>query len=320
MNGIQQQRLLWRTAFFALFVLAPVLDLFRLDLNQGHFILFGMPWTLGVRDVGSVEASINIIVRAFLPIALVIGTGVWLSWRYGRLYCGWLCPHFSVVETINSLMRRASGKPTLWLREPLPESQSDGVRIHPQRFMWLPVAVAVLFFSLLWAVSLLTYLLPPVEIWTNLFTASLTRNQFIFISVATTLFVIEFTLARHLFCRFGCAIGLFQSLVWMGNRKAMVIGFDRERAAECASCDTSCEHACPMRLQPRRIKRKMFTCTQCQQCVQACERVNRPEGKQSLLQMVEGQCALDVSERDFGRRPEVPCGCFRRDAQTESHG
>jgi len=320
MNTVQYQRLLWRTAFFALFVLAPVLDLFRLDLTQGHFILFGMPWTLGVRDVGSIEASFNLIVRAFLPIALIVGTGIWLSWRYGRLYCGWLCPHFSVVETINSLMRLASGKPTLWQREPLPESQSDGVQIRPRRALWLLVAMTVLFFSLLWSVSLLTYLLPPIEIWTNLFTASLTRNQFVFISVATALFVIEFTFARHLFCRYGCAVGLFQSLVWMGNRKAMVVGFDRERAADCASCDTSCEHACPMRLQPRRIKRKMFTCTQCQQCVQACDRVNQPKGKQGLLQMVEGQCALDVSDRDFGRRPEVPGGCFHRNAQAENTG
>ena len=317
MNPVQRQRLLWRTAFFALFVLAPILDLFRFDLTQGHFILFGIPWTLGVRDVGGLEASLNIVLRGFLPIALVVGAGVWVSWRYGRLYCGWLCPHFSVVETINNLMRRASGKPTLWQRESLPEVQSDGVQIHPRHDVWLLVALAVLFFSLLWAVSLLTYLLPPVEVWSNLFTASLTRNQFIFISVATVLFVVEFTFARHLFCRFGCAIGLFQSLVWMANRKALVVGFDRERADECASCDTSCEHACPMRLQPRRIKRKMFTCTQCQQCVQACERVNRPQGKQSLLQMVEGQCALDVSERDFGRRPGCPPTVFT-EAQQET--
>jgi len=320
MNKVQRQRLWWRTMFFALFVLAPPLDLLRLDLTQGHFILFGMPWTLDIRDAGSIEASINIMLRAFLPVALIVAAGVWLSWRYGRLYCGWLCPHFSVVEAINSLMRRASGKPTLWQREPLPEVQSDGVRIHPRRALWPVVALTVVFFSLLWAVSLLTYLLPPAEIWGNLFTVSLTRNQFIFISVATTLFVVEFTFARHLFCRFGCAIGLFQSLVWMANRKALVVGFDRTRAADCASCDTSCEHACPMRLQPRRIKRKMFTCTQCQQCVQACERVNLPQGKQSLLQMVEGQCALDVSGRDFGHRPEVPAGCFHRNFQQESQG
>jgi polyferredoxin len=311
---MQWQRLFWRTAFFALFVLAPVLDLFRLDLDQGHFILFGHPWTLGIDASEPLQSGINIVLRAFLPIALIVGIGFWVSWRYGRLYCGWLCPHFSVVETINSLMRRASGKPTLRQKETLPEVQSDGVEIHPYKWIWLLVALAVLLFSFLWAVSFLTYLLPPFEVWGNLFQGELTRNQFIFISAATVLLTIEFTLARHLFCRFGCAVGLFQSLIWMANRKALVVGFDRARAAACADCDKSCEHACPMRLQLRQIKRKMFTCTQCQQCVQACEDVNRPKGQESLLQMVSDQCALDVSERDFGRRPVVPATCFLREA------
>jgi len=323
MNRVQRQRLLWRTGFFALFVLAPVLDIFRLDLNLGHFILFGFPWRLDIQAADSLQSSFNIILRGFLPIALVIGLGVWLSWRYGRLYCGWLCPHFSVVEMINSLMRRASGKPTLWEKDTLPELQSDGVEVHPRKSMWWLTALAILFFSFLWAVTLLTYLLPPAEIWGNLFSGQLTRNQFTFIAVATALLAIEFSLARHLFCRFGCAIGLFQSLVWMGNRRAMVVGFDRERAATCAGCDRSCEHACPMRLRPRQIKRKMFTCTQCQQCVQACERVTGPRGTPSLLQMVEEQCALDVSDRDFGRRPDVPRDCFKRgsaEARTDKAG
>lgn len=319
MNRVQRQRLWWRTAFFALFVLAPPLDLLRLDLNAGHFIFFGMPWTLGVRDVGSLQASINIILRVFVPLGLLVGFGVWLSWRYGRLYCGWLCPHFSVVESINHLMRRASGKLTVWQRETLPEDQADGVRIRPNPLMWVVTVVAIVFFSLLWAVTFLTYLLPPAEIWGNLVSADLTRNQFIFITAATLLLTIEFTFARHLFCRFGCAVGLFQSLVWMANRRALVVGFDRTRAAACGDCDASCEHACPMRLQPRQIKRKMFTCTQCQQCVQACDRVNQPKGQNGLLQMLEEQCALDVSERDFGRRPEVPADCFQKPPQADSN-
>jgi len=317
MNSVQRQRTFWRIAFFVLFVLAPPLDLFRFDLDAGHFILFGHPWTLDIRDADALTAGMNVILRAFLPIALVVGGGIWLSWKYGRLYCGWLCPHFSVVEMINALMRRASGKLSIWERQPLPEVQTDGVEVHPQRSGWLLVAVAVLFFSLLWAVTLLTYLLAPAEIWGNLFSGELTRNQFIFISAATGLLIIEFTLARHLFCRYGCAIGLFQSLVWMGNRKALVVGFDRAGASACVGCDKSCEHACPMRLQPRQIKRKMFTCTQCQQCVQACERVNEPNGQVSLLQMVADQCALDVSERDFGRRPKVPASCFQRRPVSE---
>lgn len=312
MNRLQKQRLAWRSAFFAVFLLAPPLDLFRLDLDRGNFIFLGMDWTLGLENSDGLQASLNVVLRAGLPILAVIALGIWVSWRYGRLYCGWLCPHFSVVELVNALMRRASGKLTLWERQSLPSQQCDGTRIEPHSLYWLLVIVAVLFFALLWAVTLLTYLLPPVKIWSNLFNGELTRNQFVFISVATLLLSVEFTFARHLFCRYGCAVGLFQSLVWMGNRRALVVGFDRSRAAECASCDRSCEHACPMRLQPRQIKRKMFTCTQCQQCVQACESVNAPQARESLLQMVSGSCARDVSERDFGQRPRIPPNCFDR--------
>ncbi|HHO68187.1 MAG TPA: 4Fe-4S binding protein [Gammaproteobacteria bacterium] len=312
MNRVQRQRLWWRIGFFALFVLAPPLDLFRFDLVQGHFILFGLPWTLDLHGASAGQAVLNLMLRAFVPLVLVVGVGFWVSWRYGRLYCGWLCPHFSVVETINALMRRASGRLSLWDREPLPEVQSDGTEVHPRRVRWALVAVAVLLFSLLWAVTLLTYLLPPAEVWGNLVAGTPTRNQAVFLTAATAAFVIEFTLARHLFCRFGCAVGLFQSLIWMANRRALVVGFDRANAVLCADCDKSCEHACPMRLKPRQIKRKIFTCTQCQQCVQACERVNAPRGREVPLQMLAGQCALDVSERDFGRRPEVPVDCFRR--------
>jgi len=304
MNRTQRLRLVWRSAFFALFLLAPPLDLFRYDLTLGHFVLLGQPWTLGIDDPGTLPASINIVVRGLLPVLALLGLGFWIAWRYGRLYCGWLCPHFSVVELINALMRRASGKPSIWERQSLPNRQSDGTHIEPRGMWWLAVGAAALGFALLWAVTLLTYLLPPVEVWGNLVHGTPTRNQALFIGVATFLLLVEFTLARHLFCRFGCAVGLFQSLIWMGNPRALVVGFDQRRASVCAGCDASCEHGCPMRLRPRRIKRRMFTCTQCQQCVQACERVNRPLGQPGLLNMVEGDDALE-SSFPASRRPTV---------------
>lgn len=307
MNTTQQWRLWWRTGFFVLFVLAPPLDLFRYDLTQGHFFLLGIPWTLGIGGDTPLPDSINLVLRGFLPVLAIIAIGIAISWRYGRLYCGWLCPHFSVVEIINALMRRATGKPSLWEKAALPEQQSDGVVIHPNRAWWPVTLLAILFFALLWAVTLLTYLLPPAEIWGNLFSGTLTRNQSLFIAVATGLLVIEFSLARHLFCRYGCAVGLFQSLVWMGNKRALTVGFDRQHADLCTSCDRSCEHACPMRLKPRRIKRYMFTCTQCQQCVQACDNVNEGRG---ILQMVDGDCAIDATGRTT--RSQDDGHCFSR--------
>ena len=311
----QNKRLIWRSAFFLLFLLAPPLDLFRFDLTQNHFVFLRYPWTLGIDafqsgDTDALGMVWNMFLRFFIPIGIIVGGGIFVSWKWGRLYCGWLCPHFSVVETINALMRRASGKLSLWDKKKLPERQQDGTTVKPNKKWWFVTAAAVLFFSFLWAVVLLTYLLPPKEIYGNLFSGHLTRNQFVFISVATVLLVVEFTLARHLFCRFGCAIGVFQSLVWMGNKKAMVVAFDRKRAKACADCDASCEHACPMRLRPRGIKRHMFTCTQCMQCVEACDNVQMSKNSYSLLKMLENECALDVSARDFGKKPDVPAGCF----------
>ena len=290
---LQTKRRLFQTGFFALFVLAPVLDIFRLDLHQGHFILFGLDWTLGLAEfqagtMSAGEAAFNLFWRALLPIFGGVVLFIWFARHFGRLYCGWLCPHFSVVETINSLMMRAWGRPTLWERDTLPDRRADGRVIHPNPLYWVVVVAAVFGFAFLWALAFLTYLLPPAEIYANLFNGELTRNQFTFLTAASVVLTIEFMFARHLFCRFGCAVGYFQSLAWMSNRKALVVGFERERAAACGPCDSACDDICPMRLKPRSIKRRMFTCTQCAQCVSACRDTQRENPDGALLQWVQG--------------------------------
>ena len=72
MNRVQRQRLLWRTGFFVLFLLAPPLDLFRYDLTQGHFILFAHPWTLGIDANNVTQSAVNLILRGFLPLATLL--------------------------------------------------------------------------------------------------------------------------------------------------------------------------------------------------------------------------------------------------------
>jgi ferredoxin len=49
-----------------------------------------------------------------------------------------------------------------------------------------------------------------------------------------------------------------------------------------------------MRLKPRTIKRKMFTCTECGECIAACTQVQGGDPRQSLLRWVEGDAALPV--------------------------
>jgi polyferredoxin len=313
---LQSRRLLSQAGFFLLFVLAPPLDMLRIDLTRGHAILLGMDWTLGIDaflsgEAGGAAAAFNLFWRGFLPLFGGAALLLWVAWRYGRLYCGWLCPHFSVVEVINGLMRRASGRPSLWERKPLPQRQADGRRLVPNRWYWLPTLLAVAGFAFLWAVVLLTYLLPPAEIYGNLLSGELTLRQSLFIGVATLAFCVEFLLARHLFCRYACAVGLFQSLSWMANDRAMVVGFDTPRAKACLDCNNACDNACPMRLKPRTIKRKMFTCTECAQCISACTQVQGGDPTRSLLRWVEGADALPVVT---GRPARPARGAERRGA------
>jgi len=302
---IQRWRSLTQWGFFALFVLAPPLDIFRYDLNLGNFILFGQNWTLNLEQLqhgqaSALDAAVNVLLLGLLPILFVAVGFLFVAWRWGRIYCGWFCPHFSVVEMINKLVYRATGKPSIWEKGPLPQKQPDGRMHKTSHWYWLPTFIAVFVFALIWSVSLLTYLLPPFEIYHNILHAELTRNQSIFLVAATTAFCIEFTLARHLFCRFGCAVGLFQSLAWMSNRRAMVISFNTDKAQACKSCNNACDNACPMRLQPRTIKRKMFTCTECGECISACTQVQGGDLKLSLLHWVEGDEAEKLSDPPMG--------------------
>lgn len=275
---LQRRRRLAQAAFFALFLLAPLLNLLRFDLTETQLWVLGLRWSLGIdalahHQVSPTQAALTLILRALLPLALLVGGFLYAAWRWGRLYCGWLCPHFSLVEGLNALLHKASGRFSLWDRQ-----RTLGAGEQPDARWWPLFFISCAFFGFLWAITLLTYLLPPLRVWGHLFSGQLTPGEARFILIAGTAITLELTLARHLFCRFGCAVGFFQSLAWMANPKALVVAFDRQRARDCRGCETSaapqgsaCDIACPMRLNPRNIKRMMFSCVQCGQCVTECE-------------------------------------------------
>lgn len=309
--AVQDWRRLTQFSFFLIFIFAPILDLFRLDLHLKHFIIFGQHWTLGLDhfEPGKTppyQAAIAIFLRVILPLVSAVAMLVFISWKWGRIYCGWLCPHFSVVETINQALRKAIAKQSIWDSERLPQRNPDGSETRSDKKGWWLVIALSAGFACLWALVLLTYLLPPAEIYTRLWEGTLTPNQSRFIVIASLAFFIEFTLARHLFCRYGCALGLFQSLVWMANKRAMVMGYQRHRAKDCATCYNACDHVCPMRLQPRSVKRMMFACVQCGQCADACHQTQASHPNGALLEWLhhgeaESEASLNHQQAKRGR-------------------
>jgi len=303
---MQRRRRTLQIAFFALFLLAPALNLLRFDLTEAQLWFLGQRWSLGIDafragQISANEAALRIVLRGFLPAIVFIVGFLAVAWRYGRLYCGWLCPHFSLVETLNTTLHRACGKLSLWDKH-----RTERAGTTPS-VRWWPVFFALcLIFGFTWAITLLSYLLPPAMLWGNLLQGTLTPNQARFLAMGTAVFTAEFALARHLFCRFGCAVGLFQSLVWMANPKGMVVAFDRDHARDCRTCATAtspqgsaCDNGCPMRLNPRNIKRMMFSCVQCGQCLDAC---NASQGAQARAPLLEWTLGADAVRETLRQR------------------
>jgi polyferredoxin len=302
---LQQYRRMTQAGFFLLFLLAPALNLLRFDLYETQLWFLGMRWSLGIDafmagNINATQAGWSIVLRAFLPAILLITVFLGIAYRYGRLYCGWLCPHFSAVESLNNLLHRACGKLSLWDRSTTPRAN-----VQPNRQWWPLFALSCVIMGFLWSITLLTYLLPPEIIWSGLVHNTLTSNQARFIVIAGLVFTAEFAFARHLFCRFGCAVGLFQSLAWMANPRGMVVSFARERARDCKTCDqprgSACDNACPMRLNPRNIKRMMFSCVQCGQCLTACDSSQQAQTREPTLEWQVGADALRETLRQRNR-------------------
>lgn len=150
---------------FTLFVLAPALNLLRFDLSDTQLWFLGQRWSLGIDalangQISATEAALQLVWRAFVPGLLVVAVFLGIAYRYGRLYCGWLCPHFSMVEMLNKLLHRACGKLSIWDKSPTPRPGAA-----PNAGWWPLFGLSCALMGFVWAITLLTYLLPPTVIW-----------------------------------------------------------------------------------------------------------------------------------------------------------
>ena len=78
LQRLQRLRRATQIGFFALFLLAPALDLLRFDLHATQLWFLGQPWSLGIDDfragrISANAAAAGILLRGFLPALLLIG-------------------------------------------------------------------------------------------------------------------------------------------------------------------------------------------------------------------------------------------------------
>lgn len=273
--------LLTQPLFWGLVFLGPQLDVFRVDMIHQRLVFAGQHLPFEFEHL------------MWLPIgfyAVVILIGI-VSFIWGRLFCGWTCPHNTLTEWTRPI-RAMLGE--TWGREDKPKWMKRLIRRYPhsqELLMWASPMVALpITFAL--SVLLSCYVVPPDYVWAQ-YASGKPHIALVWGHGLFTLIGLFLLYAGHDFCRTCCPYGMAQSIsAYHENSRwrPMEIFFSGDKASQCKTCQ-ACQIVCPVALDPREgtlsgtdLKVGQFDgCFNCGECIDACKFVHSFRQNPGLL-------------------------------------
>ena len=243
-----------------LLVALPLTNGLRLDLRRDEFYF---AWhQMAAHDL------FLLFWVSMLGVALLSA----ISFLYGRLWCGWVCPQTLASDFADSLRNRLDklfqtrpGKPRFWLS-------------------WSLWTLGVLAVSLGTGIVFACYWLAP----NTVFAAALAPWHDL--SAGLTVYLSAAVLAgdmlwlRRKFCASGCPYGPLMSV--LSDQNTLAVRYLDERDDDCIHCH-KCEVDCPMGID---IKQGVgqLSCIGCGECVDSCNDVLGKRGKPGLIEFRYG--------------------------------
>lgn len=273
--------------FLIIMAIIPLTNVFRMDLIH-HTIWIGMQafqLSSTTPTGGSLLLTIYFSLLAAFILFLIATT--FLAERY---FCGFLCPHNTFSEIVDSWALYFFGRRSLFDRR---RAAGVGKRVKG-RGAWRAVRVLLgilLAFAAFFAVTLVTgdYLAPIGDLWRQ-WARPGTAGFTVFWSVFL-FWVIDVALVRHLWCKV-CGFGAFYQrlfdfisefaqygLPFLG--RGLQVQPIRDRQSSCISCNL-CERICPVEVPIISVGHTP-DCISCGACVDACAIVLRKKGLPSVI-------------------------------------
>jgi ferredoxin-type protein NapH len=262
--------------FWALVFLGPVFNIVRVDMLTQHVVYFGKAYPFNFN-------SLMWLPIGFYGAVIIIGI---VSFVWGRLFCGWTCPHNTLTEWtvgLRALVGREA-KP-VWLKRLMRKVPAP---------IWVYRTLSILLgFALTFTLSVLLsfYVIPP-DWGTAQYLSGAAHPALVCGNLLLMLIGLFLLYAGHDFCRTCCPYGMAQSIsAYHENSRwrPMEIQFTGDQASECKTCQ-GCQSVCPVEIDPRdgtlagMLKVGQFDgCFNCGECIDACKTVQQYRGKKGLL-------------------------------------
>lgn len=259
--------------FWALCFLGPALDIFRVDMIHQRMIFLKQ----------SLPFEFNTLM--WLPIGFygaVILIGV-ISFIWGRLFCGWVCPHNTLTEWTRPLRAMVGlGEKPRWMKLIL----RDRPYFRELFFLLSPALALPITFTL--GLLLSFYVIPPDWVLQQ-YASGHPHIALVFGNGLFLLIGLFLLYAGNDFCRTCCPYGLAQSVSAYHEDspwRPLEIQFQGDKVDDCKTC-SACQIACPVDIDPRNtgfLKVGQFDgCFNCGECIDACKYIHSFKGESSLL-------------------------------------
>ncbi len=278
----RRKRRITQLSVLLLIGLIPAIGLFRIDLvTASFFILDHQIWWSNFLFVFGLA-----IIFATLPIITYM--------TIGPVWCGWACPQNLFSEWANNLTYKLLGKRA----DVSVEGEGMKVAEAKNKFVnWLLLGFAFLVVSLVLAFIPFLYFFPAKEVWAifNL-NSNAKLSEFMQRLYYFTVFLIFIDIAviRYFLCDYGCLYRIGQRM--FKTRDALHVTYDTTRSSSCAKCNY-CSTTCSTNINPTDIK-IYDICTDCGECIDACNRLQAKSGLSGLLKFELGETGGKTTWRE----------------------
>ncbi len=237
-------------------------------------------------DVGT--QKINFFALAFYPQDLMIlallllfsAFGLfYLSSKYGRVWCGYVCPQTIWTLLFVWVEHRVEGNRQQRMQLNKAPTSFKKIRLKlAKHFIWLII-------SLITATVFMSYFIPAHEIYLNLVTGELTSLVMWWIVFFCGCTYVNAGWIREKMCEHMCPYARFQSVMF--NKNSKIISYDNQRGenrgprkigattdnrenalGDCVDCKL-CVQVCPVGIDIR--NGLQYECISCGLCIDACD-------------------------------------------------
>lgn len=264
-----------------LLVLIPVSGLFRIDPENGAFVVLG--WQIWLADFFLISGLWIMLASALVALYSVAGT----------VFCGWACPQNTLAEWANHMTHKLLGKRAeVSLNGDAPKVAAAKNKVLNWSVLGLSFLGAAMLFSLL----PLLYFYPPDVVWSFVIfrpDARLAASLYWIYSVWVLIIFLDIAVLRHFWCRFACVYRIWQHS--FKTKETLHVLYDSSRADECAKCNY-CVTTCFIELDPRKTE-VYDSCINCGDCIDACNSLQAKKGGAGLLRFELGQRAAGKARK-----------------------